>query len=157
MANKYIEEIKAGGVKGCFGIDQMDWGNQAGQWYEFWNCVPCCGSPCDLPGCLNCCLHWGCFGCFTYMRTLAWSQDNDCAIIPHLCPLMCCCGPCTRVGFRYNLRKKAGVNGNCCGDLMCAWCCGLCACSQELRSLDVKVWQMFPTPLIHAPKKILCV
>mmetsp|Transcript_23850 Transcript_23850/g.27682 ORF Transcript_23850/g.27682 Transcript_23850/m.27682 type:complete len:156 (+) Transcript_23850:61-528(+) len=153
---KYIDEIKAGGVKGCLGLDQMDWGGEGGKFYELWKCAPCCGSP-DLAGCLNCCFHWNCLGYLTYMRTLAWSQDNECAVVPHCVPLVCCCGPCTRVGFRYNLRHKAGVSGNLCGDFMCVWCCGICAFAQELRSMPVTAWQMFPNPPMKAPKMILCV
>lgn len=49
-------EIVKGGILGLCGIDQIDWGGQAGACYEVWKCSPCCGSP-DPLGCILCLVH----------------------------------------------------------------------------------------------------
>ena len=151
----FIGEIKAGGIKGVFGIDQVEWAGPGGKFYEFWKCAPFCGGP-DLMGCLTCCLHWGALGWLTFCRTLAWTQGQQEAIIPH-CLCVICAPPCARLAMRYNLRKKSGITGNICGDYWCIALCPICACTQELRQMPVNAWQMFPPPTITAPQMVLCV
>jgi hypothetical protein len=151
----FCGEIKAGGVKGFFGLDQVEWNGPGGKFYEFWKCNPCCGAP-DLNGCLHCCMHFWPLGWLTYCRVLAWTQGQEAAIIPH-CLCLCFCPHVTRLTVRYNLRKKTGQAGNICGDFWCVYVCNLCACAQELRQLPKEAWSMFPPPLIQAPKNVLCV
>ncbi|CAD2222897.1 hypothetical protein ADEAN_001045200 [Angomonas deanei] len=43
--NKEIDKAGEGGVKSWLGIDQIDWGGEAGKFYECWKLNPCCGTP----------------------------------------------------------------------------------------------------------------
>lgn len=146
-----IEEIKAGGVKGIFGLDQVDWQGQAGACYECWKLSPCCGNP-DIMGCLMCVGCWWCCGPCSACKLYASSLNEPCAVAPHC--LMVCCVPCTGCIVRHNLRKKAGVRGNIVGDCACRCCCGPCAFCQELRSVAPAEWNLlipFNTPQIVSP------
>ena len=151
-----VAEIKAGGVQGIFGIDQINWGGQAGAFYEVWKVAPCCGSP-DLKGCLMCIGCWWCCGPCSACKLYASSLGQPCAIVQHC--LMVSCVPCTGCILRYNLRKKAGAKGNIIGDCVCLMCCGPCACCQQLRSVSPSEWNMFipfnmPQLVSPAPTKL---
>lgn len=149
--NKCVSEIKAGGVKGIFGLDQIDWGGEAGKFYECWKLRPCCGAP-DVVGAVMCCACWYCCGPCSSCKLYASSLGEPCAIVPHC--LMVCLVPCTPCIIRYNLRKRAGATGNFIGDCMCVLCCGPCACCQELRSVSAAEWNMFApfvTPEVVGP------
>jgi len=55
--------------------------------------------------------------------------------------------PCVvPVCLRYNLRKKTGTPGSICGDAVCLYFLGPCACCQELRSVPVNDWSLWPIP-----------
>jgi Cys-rich protein (TIGR01571 family) len=148
------EDIKSGGVQGCFGLDQQDWGGLAGKWYEFWKCAPQCGAP-DLSGCLTCVGCWYFCGICSLSKLYSSSLGEECHLIPH-CATVWCCGPCAVVFTRYNIRRKLGVNGNMCGDFMCSWFCGCCSFLQVLRASKVEDWNYFVNgvnvPPIVAPQ-----
>ena len=40
-----------------------------------------------------------------------------------------------RVSIRGKIREQKGIQGSCFNDLICAWCCGLCAIIQEAQEL----------------------
>ena len=135
-----VDEIKAGGVKGILGLDQMDWGAGRGdKIYECWKCEPCCGRPCNVKDGLYCCLLSYCCGVCVSSKLYASSLNQDCAIVPH-CLMAWCCGWFTACFTRYNLRKKNGVSGNLCGDCVCIWCCGACAGCQHFRAVPKSDW-----------------
>lgn len=126
---------------GLCGIDQIDWGGQAGAFYECWKLSPCCGSP-DIMGVLWFCLHWCfCFPCSS-CKLYATSLGDQCSIWPHCICMLCC--PCGRLFTRYNLRKKSGTSGNIIGDCVCIYFCAPCACCQEMRSVSPDGWRIFP-------------
>ena len=136
-----IQEIKAGGVEGCLGLDQMYWGEPGGQIYEFWKC-PCWGQPIDPKECLYCLALWICCPTCTSSRMLAHSEGQKCSIVPHI--LLChflpnftvCC-------LRYNLRKQMYVPGNLCGDFVCIHFCPCCAQLQMIRAASKSHWDIF--------------
>ena len=148
-----VDEIKAGGIKGAFGLDQIDWGGQAGACYEIWKLSPCCGAP-DPMGALTCIGCWWCCGICSASKLYASSLGQECALIPH-CAMACFCGICTAVIVRNASRKKAGASGNWLGDIVCTWCCGCCSGCQVLRSAQVNDWNYFSdgikVPVIVAP------
>ena len=135
------EDIKNGGIQGCLGLDQMDWGGQVGQFYEFWKCAPQCGGP-DLNGCLICCGHWWCCNVFAMSSLYSKSLNQECHLIPH-CAMVCFCTVCTCAFTRYNVRRSIGMSGNLCGDFVCAGCCGSCSFLQVLRASKVEDWNYF--------------
>ena len=142
-----IAEIKATGVQGALGLDQMDWGDN--KFYEIWKVSPCCGEP-DAQKALYCIGSWWCCGPCSFGKLFAASVGEDCAIVPHCLCGMCPCGP---ILLRYNLRKKSGTTGNCIGDCVCTACCGPCSFCQILRSVSVNEWALTPwkSPEIVAP------
>jgi len=152
-----ISEIKAGGIKGCIGLDQLDWGGKAGACYEFWKLEPCCGSPCNVKDALWCMFCWYCCGFCSSTKMFASSLNQECALVPHIL-FMWFCSPFAGLCMRYNLRKRYGAQGNMCGDLVCLWCFGCCACLQELRSVQPSAWDCTPLkcPGLVAPQVKLC-
>eukprot|EP00992_Anisonema_acinus_P008604 TRINITY_DN4720_c0_g1_i1.p2 TRINITY_DN4720_c0_g1~~TRINITY_DN4720_c0_g1_i1.p2 ORF type:complete len:133 (-),score=23.92 TRINITY_DN4720_c0_g1_i1:44-442(-) len=46
--------------------------------------------------------------------------------------------------IRHNLRVRYGVPGNLIGDCVCTCCCGSCAACQELRSVPMEGWNLWP-------------
>lgn len=140
-----VAEIKAGGVQGIFGLDQMDWGGQAGAFYECWKLNPCCGEP-DINGAVMCCVAWSCCGPCSTCKLFANSTGEPCAIVPH-CLIGWCCFPCTVCMTRYNIRKRMNIPGNLMGDCMCCLCCGPCSMCQVLRSVPTTEWN-FISPLV---------
>ncbi|CAJ1017196.1 hypothetical protein, conserved [Leishmania lindenbergi] len=137
-----VSECEAGIPLGLLGLDQINWGGQAGAIYECWRLSPCCGSP-DLTGCLLCLLHWLCLSPCSSCKLYATSMGDHCSLWPHcFCVLFCC--PCARLFTRYNLRKKSGTRGNMIGDFMCIFCCCPCAYCQELRSVSPSGWRIVP-------------
>ena len=152
-ANGVIDEIKAGGIEGCLGLDQIDWGGRAGKFYEFWKVEPCCGSPCNVKDALMCMICWYICGLCSFSKLYSTSTGQPCACVPHiLCVWLV--SPVARLFTRYNLRKKTGAKGNMCGDFVCIYCCSICAFCQELRSVDAGAWNWaipFTTPVPMAP------
>lgn len=138
--NGCCAEIGDTGILGILGISQIDWGGNA--CYECWKLAPCCGEP----DCLNafwCCFNWIFCFCGATCALYATSLGQKCAIFPHcLCGYYCM--PCTHLFTRYNLRRRAGGRGNMIGDWMCLYCCSLCACCQNLRSVPISGWRQFP-------------
>jgi len=51
---------------------------------------------------------------------------------------VCLCGICCAVSVRGKIREKYGIEGSVLTDLLAAWCCGLCALSQQTRQLRLK-------------------
>jgi hypothetical protein len=133
-----IDDIKNGGVRGCFGLDQMNWGAPAGQFYEFWKCAPQCGAP-DVKNCLVCVAHWYLCGPCALSKLYASSLEEECHIIPH-CAMACFCIWATLALTRHNTRRKIGVSGNLCGDIVCTWLCGCCSLLQVIRASSVDDW-----------------
>ena len=148
--DRLIEEIKAGGASQALGLDQMDWGDKGGKFFELWKCEPCCGSPCNPKDAALCCVHFYCCGICSFSRLLATTVNQEWAFWPH-CISFWCCALCSHACLRYNLRRAAGVPGNICGDCMCVWCCGCCAITQELRSIPKSQWEWIPDK-IAAPQ-----
>lgn len=140
MGGTCCSELSSTGVMGCLGCTQCDWGGNA--CWEFWKCSPCCGRP-DIINCILCWFNWmiccPCANCKLY----ATSLSQRCAFFPH-CICCCFCGPCMSLFTRYNLRRKAGVRGNMVGDCVCLTYCCLCVWCQNLRSVDVGGWRIFP-------------
>lgn len=151
--SQLCNEIVAGGILGCLGIDQVNWGGSAGAIYEVWKCSPCCGSPCNIKDALYCLVCWHCCGLCVTTKLFAYSLSQECAIFPHLICIWCF-GPWAAPCMRYNLRKKAGARGNICGDLVCLYFCGCCSWLQQLRSAPVSGWDILPprVPQICAPQ-----
>lgn len=146
-----VAEIKAGGVTGLFGLDQMDWGGQSGAFYECWKVSPCCGEP-DANAAVFCCLSWCCCGPCSACKLFANSTGDGCAIIPHC--LIGCCMPLAMTMTRYNIRKRMNVPGNICGDCVCSCCCAHCSLCQILRSTQTQEWnfiQPFVAPQLTSP------
>ena len=159
MAESKVDEIKAGGIKGICGIDQLDWGEgKGGKLWECWKCEPCCGQPCNPKDAVYCCLLSYCCGWCVASKAYASSLGQECAIVPH-CLMVWCCGWCTATFLRYNLRKKNGVPGNLCGDFMCIWCCGYCAGCQHFRAQQKSDWDFIPgfkfTPKVSGEMKFI--
>ena len=146
-------EIKAGGIKGIFGIDQMDWGGSAGKIYEIWKLEPCCGSPFNPRDAAYCLVCWWCCSLCSTSKLFASSLSQPCSLVPHILCIWCF-APFAGICMRYNLRKKAGSQGNIIGDLVCLWCCGCCSWLQQLRSVPVSNWDIMPlqVPSLVAPQ-----
>lgn len=148
-----IAEIKAGGVKGILGLDQIDWGGSAGAIYEVWRVTPCCGSPWNPKDAVCCIACWSCFSLCTVTKLFASSVGQPCSLIPH-CLFMYFCACISGPVLRYNLRKKSGTSGNIIGDVVCLIFCNVCACCQEIRSVQPSEWNWLEpctVPLIVAP------
>lgn len=145
--NACVDEIKSTGILGCAGISQIDWGGNA--CYECWKCSPCCGAP-DPMNCVLCILHWYFLSPCSNCKLYATSLDQPCAIFPH-CLFGCYCAPYAALFTRYNLRRKAGGKGNMVGDWVCLYCCGPCACCQNLRSVQIAGWRLFPELQVPVP------
>ncbi|KPA75859.1 putative transmembrane protein [Leptomonas pyrrhocoris] len=155
-ADKEPTKESSGGVSGLLGIDQIDWGGEAGKFYECWKINPCCGSP-DAKKMLCCLFCWCCCSCCSMSKLFASSVDQECALVPHC--LMACFLPCiTAICVRTNLRNRLGVQGNMVGDCICVWCCGCCSQCQELRSVTTEEWNLlepaWKTPEVSAPEII---
>ena len=146
-----IDEIKAGGVHGAFGIDQIDWGGRAGKFYEFWKVEPCCGSPLNAKDAIVCLGTWWCCPLCAQSKLYASSLNDQCGIVPHAL-FTCLCSPCSCWFTRYNLRKKLGVKGNLLGDFVCVYCCGCCSSLQHLRASAIEDWFLFPCNLVPAAR-----
>ncbi len=141
-----IDEIKAGGVKGCLGLDQIDWGGN--EVYAVWKLAPCCGGP-DLMGALKCIGMWSCCGWCAMSKLYSQSMGQTWNIIP-ACVFVACCPSCAGVFTRYNLRKSPG---NILGDCVCCHCCGPCAACQTLRAASINQWFLLPPDItIVAPQ-----
>lgn len=158
-ANTVIAEIKAGGVEGCLGLDQIDWGGSAGKCYEFWRVEPCWGAPCNIKDTLMCLICWHfCLLC-SYSKLYATSTGQMCAIVPHiLCAWLL--APVAHLLTRYNLRKKAGARGNIIGDFMCGYFCCPCAFLQQIRSVSASGWNwavpfVLPVPVASPACKLI--
>jgi Cys-rich protein (TIGR01571 family) len=142
------DEIKAGGAKGFFGLDQVDWGetNKGGKCWEFWKCEPQCGSPINGRAAALCCVTWWCCGVCAEARLYASTLDQPCACVPHML-MACCCGVCTACFTRYHVRKRHAIPGNIAGDFWCSYCCGCCSGLQVLRTVPVTDWAILdPIP-----------
>ena len=148
-------EIKSGGIKGCCGIDQLDWGGKGGKIYECWKLEPCCGSPCNPKDACICVLHWWLCGFCSEAKLFSSSLGAPCAIVPQVL-FTCFCGPLAFWFTRYNLRKKNGVAGNLLGDLFCICFLNLCSFLQHLRSVQIKDWELVPiTVEAVGPMKVI--
>lgn len=147
-----VAEIKAGGVNGIFGLDQMDWGGESGAFYECWKVSPCCGAP-DANAAIFCCLSWCLCGHCSACKLFANSTGDSCYIIPH-CLVGAFCMPCMMAMTRYNIRKRLNVSGTLAGDFACACCCAPCNVCQLLRSTRTEEWnfiQPFAAPQLSSP------
>ncbi|KAL7704509.1 transmembrane protein [Lotmaria passim] len=154
--DKEIKQVTSGGVTGFLGLDQVDWGGEAGKFYECWKINPCCGSP-DTKKMMCCFFCWCCCSCCSLSKLFASSVDQECALVPHC--LMACFLPCiTSICVRTNLRNRLGVKGNMMGDCICVWCCGCCSQCQELRSVPTVEWNLlepaWKTPAASVPECI---
>lgn len=151
---KWGDRLTRGGVKAIFGLDQINWGGNAGACYEVWKVSPCCGSP-DIKGCLTCiaCFHF--CGLCTISKMFASSVDQQCSLVPH-CLFVIFCPHCTAVLLRHNYRNKVGASGNLIGDFVCTYCFGPCSFCQVLRAANVGDWNYFANgikpPQIVAPE-----
>eukprot|EP00998_Keelungia_sp_KM082_P010150 NODE_6344_length_643_cov_445.480620_g6321_i0.p1 GENE.NODE_6344_length_643_cov_445.480620_g6321_i0~~NODE_6344_length_643_cov_445.480620_g6321_i0.p1 ORF type:complete len:166 (+),score=20.13 NODE_6344_length_643_cov_445.480620_g6321_i0:71-568(+) len=125
------------GPKSMIGLDQFDWGGDAGKCFECWKCGKCCGDPCNPKDAVYCILCFWCCGPCTMCKYRAWAVDQDCAVINHCC--LAYCGWCW-ICARHDIRKKAGAEGSIIGDCVCLWCCGPCANLQALRSTPKDSW-----------------
>ena len=144
-ANGLCDEIKAGGVKGMLGLDQVSFGAGGNVW-ECWKVEPCCGSPFAVPECAMCVLTWWCCGPCAFAKMYSTSLGQECScvnhcIFPYFCPI------CATSFLRYNIRKKNGIPGNILGDCVCLCCLGPCAMCQELRSVPRSDWTVLQSPL----------
>ena len=158
-ASGILDEIKAGGIQGALGIDQIKW-NKGGAIYEVWILEPCCGQPWNPKDALECALTWYLLGPCACTRLYAHSLDQDYALVNHCLYPYCC--PCpAALCMRYNLRKKSGTPGNILGDWVCMYCCMYCAACQEIRSVDRSAWTLWPLPKFAgaytAPMKVIMV
>lgn len=131
-------------LKGAFGLDQYDWGNN--EIWAIWKLNPCCGGP-DLMGALKCIVHWWFCAPCSFAHLYGSSNGAGCSIAPH-CLFAWFCGPCAIVATRYNLRKGKGVPGNIIGDIVCGWFCGPCSMCQMLRASSVSDWALWPIPSV---------
>jgi len=50
-----------------------------------------------------------------------------CCLVSFVPVLGCLC----RGNIRGKVRDQSGIEGNCCGDMLCVWCCTMCALCQE--------------------------
>ncbi len=150
--NQLMDECRQGGPEGCLGIDQQNWGGSAGYFYEVWKCEPCCGSPANPKDAIYCLFCWHCCSLCVTSKLFAYSLGQECALFPHILCIWCF-GPWVAPCLRYNLRKRAGVRGNICGDLVCLYFCGCCSWLQQLRSVPVSAWDINPPtiPQLVAP------
>ncbi|CAD2222898.1 hypothetical protein, conserved [Angomonas deanei] len=154
--NKEIDKAGEGGVKSWLGIDQIDWGGEAGKFYECWKLNPCCGTPEPLKM-ITCFVCWTCCGCCSQSKLYASTVGQECAFIPHC--LMAFFLPCiTSLIIRTNIRNRLGVQGNMVGDAVCCCCCGCCSICQELRAVPREEWHLlepkWKTPVCSAPEII---
>jgi hypothetical protein len=133
--SKYIDEIKNGGIKGCLGLDQIDWGGN--EIYGVWRIDPCCSS---LEAAGKCVVSWWLCGPCSMAKLYGKSMGQDCSIIPG-CLCVVCAAPWVAVATRYGMRKSAG---NICGDCVCCYLLGPCAACQVLRSASVSDWWLLP-------------
>mgnify|MGYP003572036376 CR=1 FL=1 len=122
----------------------MDWGDKGESLWSC-NCAPCCGDPCNPGDGIMCILCWWCCGPCSMSALYSYSLDQDCAYVNH-CVWAWFCGLCAATSTRHNLRVKQGKGKpandttGIIGDLLCVWCCGLCALGQMLRSVDNDKW-----------------
>lgn len=153
---KYVDEIKNGGVKGCLGIDQLEWGAGRGDaLWEIWKLQPCCGSPCSPKDAVYCLVIWYCCNFIPLARMYGSSMhQTPCACIPHML-MAYLCPNFTTCLMRYNIRKKNGVPGNIIGDLLCAHFCSPCSMLQMLRAVPVKDWDPFPCGVVCTPPQMM--
>jgi len=123
----------------------LDWGGKAGACWELWKCEPCCGEPCNAKEGAMCALCWLCpTGILAGAKLMAYSQGRDCAIVNHVG--LGCVGCIAAPTLRHNLRVRAKVGNppmeknGLIGDIILSLFCGLCAGTQELRSVDKSAW-----------------
>jgi hypothetical protein len=147
-----IEEIKDGGIRGAFGLDQVDWGDKIGPIWRVWQVQPCLGEPhtsCDA--CTWCCATWYCCSVCAFAKLYAASLEQPCALVPH-CVMAMFCPFCTLAFQRYNLRFLKDVNGNLLGDMLCSFGCCPCALLQHIRSVKIEDWDLreadCPMPIV---------
>ncbi|EPY30529.1 hypothetical protein STCU_04021 [Strigomonas culicis] len=136
---------------GILGLNQINWGGQAGAFYECWRVSPCCGAP-NLYDTMLCLCHWIFMSPCSSCKLYATSLGDQCSIWPHCFCILCC--PVGRLFTRYNLRKRSGARGNMIGDCVCIVCCCPCAWCQELRSVNPSGWRIIPecdVPIIYVP------
>jgi len=80
-------------------------------------------------------VSWLCGVC-QLAQQKATVESHDCSI-GDLIPVLYC-GLCCMVSIRGKIREKYGIEGGFMGDLLAAWCCSLCAISQQTRQLRLK-------------------
>eukprot|EP00672_Neobodo_designis_P027476 CAMPEP_0174845424 /NCGR_PEP_ID=MMETSP1114-20130205/11718_1 /TAXON_ID=312471 /ORGANISM="Neobodo designis, Strain CCAP 1951/1" /LENGTH=181 /DNA_ID=CAMNT_0016079669 /DNA_START=57 /DNA_END=600 /DNA_ORIENTATION=+ len=154
MADK-CEEIKRGGINGCLGLDQVDWGGKGGKIWECWILEPCCGSPANLKDAGICLLTWICCPLCAHSKLFSSSLGAPCALFPQVL-FAVFCSPLSIWFLRYNLRSRHGVHGNLCGDLVCVYFLSLCAFLQHLRSVSVSQWELVPVTIeAVGPMKVI--
>eukprot|EP00796_Vickermania_ingenoplastis_P002164 gene2164-1333_t len=149
-------KLASSGIVGYLGFTQADWGGNAV--YEVWKLSPCCGLP-DPFNCVLCVFNWWILGTCSACKLYASSVGQHCSLFPHVaCGLLC--PLCVIVFTRYNLRRRAGVEGNMVGDAICMICCPCFAFCQNLRSIDAGGWRMLPElqepHLIASPIRFIC-
>lgn len=155
QAGSLCDEIKAGGIEGCIGWDQVDWGEATGgKTFEFWPLSPCCGTPCDSKTACYCMAMWLCCNVCSASKLCATSLDQPCSIWPHfMCVALC--APLSIIALRYNVRKKVGIEGTIIGDCLCMYFCGPFACCQMLRAVAPSDWDAFGAEVVAPTVKFL--
>ena len=133
-----FDEVKSGGVQGCLGVDQLDWGGTGGKIWEIWKC-PCWGEPCDPKTAIYCLALWWCCPLCSGSRLYGHSMGQPCGLVPHV--LMCIfCPNIAGCMTLYGVRKKTGAPGNLCGDLVCTHFCGCCSTLRLIRAASKDDW-----------------
>eukprot|EP01096_Ripella_sp_DP13-Kostka_P007305 TRINITY_DN265_c0_g1_i1.p1 TRINITY_DN265_c0_g1~~TRINITY_DN265_c0_g1_i1.p1 ORF type:complete len:176 (-),score=31.13 TRINITY_DN265_c0_g1_i1:208-663(-) len=125
-----------------FACDWEDKGPKGGQCWACWEMEPCCGDPCNPKDGIMCFLCWAFCYCCSSGKLFSHTVDQECAFVNH-CLYATFCGLCANVCVRHNLRVMYDIGdkeGGWVGDVLMAWCCGLCVLCQHLRSVDRSTW-----------------
>lgn len=140
-----LDEVRAGGIKGCLGIDQID-GGGGNEIYAFWKVDPCCGS---LESAAKCVIAFSCCGWCTMAKFYSSSMGQTWNLIP-ACLIVTLCPTLAAVATRYGVRKGPG---NIVGDCVCTHLLQPLACCQVLRWASNSQWWLLPPDVtIVAPQ-----
>ncbi|KAF9511963.1 hypothetical protein BS47DRAFT_1346128 [Hydnum rufescens UP504] len=98
------------------------------------------------------CLCACCFPCCTYAKTQSRVNHLMHQGIPHPSHGDSCTGDCCSYGIllflgcpcflgmggRKNIRHRYHIDGGCCSDFFCTWCCVPCSLTQESREVSLE-------------------
>ena len=129
-------------VQSIFGLDQIDWGGNAGKFFECWKVEPCCGSPVNGGDALTCCCNWCCLGHLSFAKLYATALGHEHPACIHHILMTVCCGFCTAVATHKMIRERLGRPGHIVGDCVCVWCCGCCSFFRMLRASKKEDWKV---------------